>query len=87
MIAIMLFTLQLDYYQGNSRTFAVWMAVVWDVSMIVFFTAALQRRAKAIYLGSWLFGAFFVAIVMHHLSTRDKKTLALVYKSGLPYAS
>ncbi|MBP5090404.1 cbb3-type cytochrome c oxidase subunit I, partial [Pseudomonas chlororaphis] len=71
-ILIMLVTLPLGYtttkeYAEIEFSGAVWMAVVWVVYGIVFFTTVVQRKTKHIYVGNWFFGAFILVIAMLHV--------------------
>ncbi|WP_420220078.1 cbb3-type cytochrome c oxidase subunit I, partial [Pseudomonas asplenii] len=46
---------------------AVWMALVWVVYAIVFFTTVVRRKTRHIYVGNWFFGAFILVIAMLHV--------------------
>ncbi|MFP6849404.1 MAG: cytochrome-c oxidase, cbb3-type subunit I [Pseudomonas sp.] len=54
-------------YAEIEFTGAVWMAIVWVVYGIVFFTTLTQRKTQHIYVGNWFFGAFIVVIAILHV--------------------
>ncbi|HEY1029713.1 MAG TPA: cytochrome-c oxidase, cbb3-type subunit I [Pseudomonas sp.] len=71
-ILIMLVTLPMGLtttkeYAEIEFTGAVWMAIVWVVYGIVFFTTLTRRKTRHIYVGNWFFGAFILVIAMLHV--------------------
>jgi cytochrome c oxidase cbb3-type subunit 1 len=71
-ILIMLVTLPMGLtttkeYAEIEFTGAVWMAIVWVVYAIVFFTTLTRRKTHHIYVGNWFFGAFILVIAMLHV--------------------
>jgi len=71
-ILIMLVTLPMGLtttkeYAEIEFTGAVWMAIVWVVYGIVFFTTLTRRKTRHIYVGNWFFGAFILVIAVLHV--------------------